>query len=102
MNKVSQGQVASVKISGGDTGYEIEGEYKAPVDGKQSLRTYALPDDKLISTLQAANVQITVRKPKDSPYLLTIISWAPMILIIGIWIFFMRQMQTGGNKALSF
>jgi cell division protease FtsH len=102
MKRVADGQVSEVTISGGDSGYEIEGKYKSPVDGKQGLRTYALPDDKLIPTLQQSGVEITVRKPKDSPYLLTLISWAPMLLIIGVWIFFMRQMQTGGNKALSF
>ena len=102
MKKVADGQVAKVTISGGDGGYEIEGEYKTPVDDRQYLKTYALQDDKLLSTLQQSGVQITVRKSKDSPYLLTLISWAPMLLIIGIWIFFMRQMQSGGNKAISF
>jgi cell division protease FtsH len=80
MEKVDDGQIAKVTITGGDSGYE----------------------DELLPALQAANVEITVQKPKDSPYLLTLISWAPMLLIIGIWIFFMRQMQSGGNKALSF
>jgi len=102
MKKAADGQIASVSISGGESGYEIEGEYKTGGEDKKYLRSFALPDDKLISTLQQNGVQITVRKPKDSPYLLTLISWAPMLLIIGIWIFFMRQMQTGGNKALSF
>jgi len=102
MEKVSDGQVKSVTITGGANGYEIEGEYKSPSDNQQYLKTFALPDSELLPALQNANVQITVHKPKDSPYLITLISWAPMLLIIGIWIFFMRQMQTGGNKALSF
>ena len=102
MEKVDAGKVAKVTITGGQDGYEIEGEYKSPENGQQYLKTFALPDDALLPTLQAANVEITVKKPKDSPYLLTLISWAPMLLIIGIWIFFMRQMQSGGNKALSF
>jgi cell division protease FtsH len=102
MEKVADGQIKKVTITGGESGYEIEGEYKDPQESQQSLRTIALPDDKLLPTLQQANIEITVKKPKDSPYLLTLISWAPMILIIGVWIFFMRQMQSGGNKALSF
>jgi cell division protease FtsH len=102
MEKVDGGKISRVTITGGDTGYEIEGEYRDHVDGQQYLRTFALPDDQLLPTLQANNIEVTVRKPKDSPYLLTLISWAPMLLIIGIWIFFMRQMQSGGNKALSF
>jgi len=102
MKKVQEGQIASVTITGGESGYEIDGQYKGSGDDQKMLHSYALPDDKLLSTLQQSGVQITVRKPKDSPYLLTLISWAPMLLIIGIWIFFMRQMQTGGNKALSF
>jgi cell division protease FtsH len=45
---------------------------------------------------------MTFKEAKESTYLITLMTWAPMLLIIGIWIFFMRQMQTGGNKALSF
>ncbi|MEE9291803.1 MAG: ATP-dependent zinc metalloprotease FtsH, partial [Acidobacteriota bacterium] len=48
------------------------------------------------------NVSIEAKKPKETTYLLTLLGWLPMLLVIGIWIFFMRQMQSGGNKALSF
>jgi cell division protease FtsH len=102
MEKISDGQISEVTITGGETGYEIEGKYKVPTEGQDFLRTFALPDDELLPALKNADVEVTVRKAQDSPYLLTLISWAPMLLIVGIWIFFMRQMQSGGNKALSF
>src|SRR5262249_44705018 len=61
-----------------------------------------LNDDKLVSMLRTAGVEMTFKEAKESTYLITLMTWAPILLIIGIWIFFMRQMQTGGNKALSF
>src|SRR6185295_1955840 len=49
-----------------------------------------------------AGVDITIEHATQSPWLTALISWAPFLFIIGFWIFFMRQMQSGGNKALSF
>ncbi|HZI93354.1 MAG TPA: ATP-dependent metallopeptidase FtsH/Yme1/Tma family protein, partial [Patescibacteria group bacterium] len=104
IKKVEDGAVAKVTISGDET-FEIEGEYRPEAGGTtvaKSFRTTALKDEKLASTLKNAGVEITVKKAKESTYLITLMTWAPMLLIVGIWIFFMRQMQTGGNKALSF
>jgi len=56
----------------------------------------------LINMLQAKQITITGDHPTQSPWLTALMSWAPFIFIIGFWIFFMRQMQSGGNKALSF
>src|SRR5881296_2992353 len=56
----------------------------------------------LIEMLRDKQVQITGEKPTQSPWLTALVSWAPFLFIIGFWIFFMRQMQSGGNKALSF
>ncbi|MEE9125838.1 MAG: ATP-dependent zinc metalloprotease FtsH, partial [Planctomycetota bacterium] len=64
--------------------------------------SYAPNDDNLVESLRAQDIVITATEPKDSPYLFTLLSWAPMLLLIGIWVFFMRQMQAGGNRALSF
>ena len=47
-------------------------------------------------------MQIKAEEPRDNPLLAVLLTWAPVLLIVGLWIFFMRQMQTGGNKALSF
>src|SRR5438046_10284248 len=56
----------------------------------------------LINMLRDKHVQITGEKPSQSPWLAALVSWAPFLFLIGFWIFFMRQMQSGGNKALSF
>ncbi len=56
----------------------------------------------LVSELRGAGVTITVEEPKNNPLLTLLFTWAPFLLIAALWIIFMRQMQTGGNKALSF
>src|SRR6056297_2536937 len=78
---------------------KITGEY---IEGEQ-FETYAPTDANLVSTLQEHNVQIFAKPPDQNPwYVQVLISWLPMILLIGIWIFFMRQMQGAGGKAFSF
>ena len=104
LEDVEAGRVAEVTLTGSDAGFEIEGKFKEK-DARGQLKaftTYAPPDDGLLELLRSRDVDLTARQPKESPYLFTLITWAPMLLLIGIWIFFMRQMQTGGNKALSF
>ncbi len=60
-------------------------------------------DGDLIKTLRDKGVNISVKPPAESPWYMSIlVSWFPMIVLIGVWIFFMRQMQTGGGKAMSF
>ena len=57
----------------------------------------------LIQLLKEKGVKITAKPAEDSPWYMTfLISWFPMILLIGVWIFFMRQMQSGGGKAMAF
>jgi cell division protease FtsH len=56
----------------------------------------------LVPKLRAAHVDITVEEPKDNPLLTVLFTWAPVLVIVALWVFFMRQMQSGGNKALSF
>ena len=104
LEELEAGRVAEVILKSSDSGTEIEGQYKEKdARGEQkTFTTYAPPDDGLVEKLRDRSVQLTAEQPKDSPYLFTLISWAPMLLLVGIWIFFMRQMQTGGNKALSF
>jgi cell division protease FtsH len=102
VQKVEEGLVAKVEISGKET-LTIEGEYRSEGPAKvKHFRTTALNDERLLSMLRSAGVDITVNEASDSAYLITLMSWAPILLIVAIWIFFMRQMQSGGNKALSF
>ncbi|MFQ5844500.1 MAG: ATP-dependent metallopeptidase FtsH/Yme1/Tma family protein, partial [Planctomycetota bacterium] len=101
LEKVEEGAVSKVTITGGET-LEIEGEYRPESARNRYFRTNAMKDDKLTSILRSAGVEITVRKERESTYLITLMTWAPMLLFGGFLFFFMRQMQTGGNKALSF
>ncbi|NOQ45410.1 MAG: AAA family ATPase, partial [Desulfobulbaceae bacterium] len=75
----------------------------AGMDG-HAFRTVAPDDSELIPMLRQSGVDISVKEPEEAPWYLTIfISWFPMLLLIGVWIFFMRQMQMGGKGgALSF
>ena len=78
---------------------EITGSYS---NGTQFI-TYAPDDPNLIARLEAKGVTIAVEpEPKGSPLLSALVSWFPMLLLIGVWIFFMRQMQGGGGKAMGF
>ncbi len=96
MDKVEQGQITEVVISGDN----ISGKY---MDG-QAFQTTAPPKDPdLIKSLRQKNVRIVVVPPEQTSWYMSIlISWFPMLLLLGIWIFFMRQMQAGGGKAMSF
>ncbi|MDH3951987.1 MAG: ATP-dependent zinc metalloprotease FtsH, partial [Deltaproteobacteria bacterium] len=80
-------------------GNDIYGKYK---DGT-AFRTFVPNDPDLIRVLRDKGVQITAKAAEESPWFMTIlISWFPMLLLIAVWIFFMRQMQAGGGKAMSF
>jgi len=69
--------------------------------GRQ-LKSYTPKDPELISLLRSKDVKITAKPEEDSSWFQVFLSWVPMLLLIGVWIFFMRQMQIGGGKALSF
>jgi cell division protease FtsH len=67
------------------------------------FKIYAPQDSDLIKILREKGVSINAKPESDSPWYMSIlISWFPMIVLIGVWIFFMRQMQSGGGKAMSF
>jgi cell division protease FtsH len=70
-------------------------------EGKH-FKTYAPEDPEMIKLLREKRIVIKATKEEESPFWNILISWFPMILLIGVWLFFMRQMQIGGGKALSF
>jgi len=70
-------------------------------DGKR-YKTYAPEDPEMIKILREKKVIIDARKESDTSLFQILINVAPMILLVGVWLFFMRQMQIGGGKALSF
>jgi cell division protease FtsH len=93
--QVESGNVVEVTIQGSD----ISGKYK---DGKQ-FKSFSPQYPELIDKLRANGVKIAAEPVVETPSWGTIfVSWFPMLLLIGVWIFFMRQMQSGGGKAMSF
>jgi cell division protease FtsH len=67
------------------------------------IQTYAVEYPDLVNVLQEKSVQIEAKPPEDNPWYITfLLSWGPFILFLGLWFFLMRQMQIGGNRALSF
>ena len=72
-------------------------------DGR-TFQTYTPDDPSLVKTLTDKNVRV-IAKPEDAdvnPLLHYLLSWFPMLLLIGVWVFFMRQMQAGGGRAMGF
>jgi cell division protease FtsH len=67
-----------------------------------AFKTYSPKDDKLVTQFREKGVNITAKPTEDSWYMTVLVSWLPMILLVGVWIFFMRQMQAGGGKAMAF
>jgi cell division protease FtsH len=92
---VDSGQVARVTITGND----LVGVTQA----KENFRTtLPLQYEGLVNRLIEKKVVVQAKEPTASPWATLLLSWAPILLLIGFWIFFMRQVQSGGNKALSF
>jgi cell division protease FtsH len=95
MGKLDAGEIEEVIIKGN----VITGQLR---DGKK-FKTYSAEYPDLVQTLRDQNVKITVKPEEQNPWYWNLFfSWGPIIFLVVIWIFFMRQMQTGGNKALSF
>ena len=95
LQEVERGNVKEVTIADSD----IKGRLGSGETFKTVMPTDYPP---LIDMLRDKQVVITGEKPSQNPWFAALISWAPFLFLIGFWIFFMRQMQSGGNKALSF
>jgi len=82
----------------------IQGQELFVTDSNRNrFKVYAPNDTDLIKILRDKRVVISAKPPSENPwYMSVLVSWFPMIVLIGVWIFFMRQMQAGGGKALSF
>jgi len=95
LQALENGDVAKVTIQGNN----ISGEYAEGI----RFKTYAPDYPDLVKTLRETGVRIEARPKAQSPLWQSIlVSWFPMILLIAVWIFFMRQVQMGGGKALAF
>ena len=96
INEVNGGRVRDVVIQG----RTISGQL---TDGR-TFQTYTPEDSSLVGRLTDKGVRV-IAKPEDSdvnPLLHYLLSWFPMLLLIGVWVFFMRQMQAGGGRAMGF
>jgi cell division protease FtsH len=97
---VRQEKVSQVTIRGD----KLTGKFKPGIspDRNDEFTAHLPPWDGLVDLLNEKRVDISAETQRESPLLTLLLSWGPILLIIGLWIFFMRQMQTGGNRALSF
>ncbi len=80
----------------------IQGDSISGISARGAFKTFAPKDPELIKLLRSKGVKITAKPEEDTSWFHVFLSWVPMLLLIGVWIFFMRQMQVGGGKALSF
>jgi cell division protease FtsH len=94
MAAVERGDVGEVVIQGNN----IQGKYK----NGESFRTFAPDDPQLMKSLRAQKVKIAAKPADGSPWFMVLLTWFPMLLLIGVWIYFMRRMQAGGGKVMSF
>jgi len=93
--KVEQGEVREVTIRGN----HLNGVFK---DGRL-FKTYTVEYPELVKVLRDNHVTIVAKPPEDNPWYVTLlVTWGPFVLFLALWFFLMRQMQIGGNKALSF
>ena len=99
---VSYSDFLNMVDSGGVNQVTIQGENITGMSGQGPFKTYAPKDPELITMLRSKGVAITAKPMEESPWFQVFLSWVPMLLLIGVWIFFMRQMQAGGGKAMSF
>ncbi len=95
LQEVERGNVKEVTIA--------ESDVKGKLANNESFKTVTpMKYPELINMLRDKQVVITGEKPTQSPWLAVLVSWAPFLFLIGFWVFFMRQMQRGGNNPLSF
>src|SRR5262249_38836546 len=100
MQAVDADKVAAVTIQG----HHIRGQYKDE-QGRpgESFKTFAPEDPTLVEKLRDRGVDIEAKPEDNEPwYVVALVQWAPMLLLIGVWIFFMRPLQGRGGQAMSF
>src|SRR6202140_4103162 len=101
MAQVDRGNVKEVTLYLSPTSYEIEGEWREPSKKfRTTIFKESAPD--LAKTLRDKNVLINVKEVNRADWVTFLLNAAPLFLLVAFWIFMMRQMQAGGNKALSF
>ena len=102
LDKVDQGQVRKVLIKGEEIHIKTVGGEDSGPTPRYDHFTYNPGYDDLIGQLREHKVEIKVEKPADGRLLTALLSWAPLLILVGLWFVFFRQMQAGGTKAMSF
>ena len=96
LNNVNAGKVRDVVIQGRTITV-------TEMADKSKYQVYTPDDPSLMSTLTSKGVRVEAQKEEtDHPLINILLSWFPMLLLIGVWVFFMRQMQSGGGRAMGF
>ena len=103
LDRADDGQIEIVLIKGDEIfiGSSAAGD-RTDASPRYDLHTYNPGYDDLIQTLREHKVEIKVEKPSDGTVLTALLGWAPLLILVGLWFVFFRQMQAGGTKAMSF
>jgi cell division protease FtsH len=103
LDRADDGQIEMVLIKGDEIFISSSSAGEDGTAGpRYDLHTYNPGYDDLIQTLRKHKVEIKVEKPSDGRMLTALLSWAPLLILVGLWFVFFRQMQAGGTKAMSF
>ncbi len=106
LDRVAAGEVSRVLIKGEQIYIRSSAESAQSADSnpapRYDLYTYDPGYPDLIKELRQHSVVIEVEKPSDGRFLTALLSWAPLLILVGLWFVFFRQMQSGGTKAMSF
>jgi cell division protease FtsH len=96
LSKINNGEISSITAS-------MNGDVVAKTADGRTLTTYAPVSEDFLKTIREKNVAAEFRPPQSDSFLSNaLIYWLPMLLIVGVWVFFIRQMQAGSGKAMGF
>jgi len=102
MAKVDEGDVKEVTMYLSPNSYELQGEYVRPANRKFRVTVPKENAPEITKTLRDKAVQLSVKEVRSGDWVLILLNALPLLLLAGFVFFLMRQMQAGGNKALSF
>src|SRR5260370_21438570 len=102
MAKVEGGDVKELTIYLGQLSYDLQGEYIRPANRKFEVTIAKEDASNVTKALRDKAVQIKVKEVRSGDWVLLLLNGLPLLLLVGFCLFLMRQMQAGGNKALSF
>src|SRR5216110_3440745 len=102
MQKVDAGDVKEVTMYLSPNSYELKGEYVRPANRKFHTTVFKEDAPGLAKSLRDKGLKISVKEVRSGDWLIILLNALPLLLLVGFCLFLMRQMQAGGNKALSF